>query len=195
MTIYSRSSTSATFYRRLYELAYGPIPKDENNRSYEIHHLDGNRTNNDISNLIAVSIADHYEIHSKQGDWAACLTMAERMKLSPVEISELASKNAKKQVSEGKHPWQNKEKQREKALKQVSEGKHPWQGSEKTREKNLKRVAAGTHNWLGGDATRKQIASGTHTSQIIKQCEYCGKCYSSAMYSRWHGLKCKHKDE
>ena len=38
-------------YRKIWESYYGPIPKDENGISYEIHHIDGNRDNNDINNL------------------------------------------------------------------------------------------------------------------------------------------------
>jgi hypothetical protein len=191
MTIYSSKRTPSTFYRKLYETHYGSIPRDTEGRSYDIHHVDGNDKNNEITNLIAVSIQEHYDIHYSQGDWAACLSIANRIKLSPEEKSELARKNAASQLARGIHPWQNSQRQREKALLQVAQGRHPWQGSEKTREANLKRVEAGTHNWLGGDATRKQLAAGTHTSQILKTCEHCGKTLSSAMYSRWHGPRCK----
>jgi hypothetical protein len=194
MTIYSTKRTRSTFYRKIYEDKYGPIPHDEEGRSYDIHHLDGNDKNNDITNLAAVTIQEHYRIHYSQGDWAACLSISKRLSVSPAERSELARKNAASQIAKGIHPWQNSERQRQKALLQVAEGRHPWQSSEKTRELNLKRVAEGTHNWLGGDATRKQIANGTHTSQIIKTCQHCNKTISSAMHSRWHGAKCKNKD-
>ncbi len=33
-----------TIYRKLWEINYGEIPKDEFGRTYEIHHLDGIRT-------------------------------------------------------------------------------------------------------------------------------------------------------
>lgn len=195
MTIYSTKRTSSTFYRRIYEKHFGPIPRDSDGRSFDIHHIDGNDKNNNVANLVAVTIQEHYNIHYSQGDWAACLSISKRMKLSPEEKSELARKNAASQIARGIHPWQNSEKQREKALLQVAEGRHPWQDREKTRELNLKRVEAGTHNWLGGDATRKQIENGTHTSQIMKTCQYCDKTLSSAMHSRWHGEKCKNKDK
>lgn len=195
MTIYTKKRGRATFYRRVYEQHNGPIPKDEYGRSYEIHHIDGDSNNNDPINLIAVSAEEHYKIHYDQGDFGACRLIAGKLKLTPSEFSDLAKKNAAKQIAEGKHPWQNSEMQRTKAQLQVAEGRHPWQGSEKTRELNLKRVAEGTHNWLGGDATRKQIANGTHSSQIMKTCEHCGKTLNSAMHSRWHGPKCKIRKE
>lgn len=46
-------STSMSIYRRLYEQAHGPIPKDKQGRSYEIHHIDGNRKNNPVYKYIA----------------------------------------------------------------------------------------------------------------------------------------------
>lgn len=53
-------------YRKLWESTYGDIPKDDKGRSYEIHHKDGNRNNNELSNLMCVSLDEHYEIHSRQ---------------------------------------------------------------------------------------------------------------------------------
>ena len=50
-------------YRKIYEDHYGQIPLDEEGRSYDIHHIDGNHNNNDISNLKAVTIQEHYDIH------------------------------------------------------------------------------------------------------------------------------------
>lgn len=43
MTTYFRTNNRT--YRRIYEQHYGPIPKDEQGRSYEIHHIDGNHNN------------------------------------------------------------------------------------------------------------------------------------------------------
>jgi hypothetical protein len=46
-------------YRKLWESYYGPIPKDNVGRTFDIHHIDGNRKNNKIENLICVSLEDH----------------------------------------------------------------------------------------------------------------------------------------
>lgn len=45
-------------HRLIYEDHYGPIPK-----GMQIHHIDGDTTNNDISNLEMVSISEHNKIH------------------------------------------------------------------------------------------------------------------------------------
>jgi hypothetical protein len=89
-------------HRKIYREHFGPIPKDSDGRSYEIHHIDGNHNNNELSNLKCVSIQEHYDIHYAQGDWAACLRMKHRMSLSVEETSRLASLAAKKANIEGK---------------------------------------------------------------------------------------------
>ena len=67
------------FWIKIYEDHYGPLPKDEKGRKYEIHHLDGNRENNDPSNLEAISITEHYNQHYEKGDWLACLGFIDRL--------------------------------------------------------------------------------------------------------------------
>jgi hypothetical protein len=66
-------------YRQIWKNHYGKIPKDENGISYQIHHIDGNRFNNNIENLMCVSIKEHYEIHLKQGDFAAAHVIKTKM--------------------------------------------------------------------------------------------------------------------
>ncbi|GEM_PF-5726261 len=47
------------YYRKLWEkLNNKKIPKN-----YHIHHLDNDKTNNDIKNLVCVSPKEHFEIH------------------------------------------------------------------------------------------------------------------------------------
>jgi hypothetical protein len=53
-------------YRKLWENVYGKIPKDYLGRTFDIHHIDGNRKNNSIENLICLSLEDHYKIHLNQ---------------------------------------------------------------------------------------------------------------------------------
>ena len=49
-------------YRRLYENAH----KITLNSNQEIHHIDGNHKNNEITNLLLVSKSEHGKIHAKQ---------------------------------------------------------------------------------------------------------------------------------
>lgn len=111
---------SSKSYRKIYEQHFGPIPKDEHGRSYEIHHKDGNRKNNDISNLSCVSIQDHYNIHYNQSDWGACYLIAKKMKLTPLEISELSKKVNRHRILTGEHHFcgdKNPQKQEHNRIK------------------------------------------------------------------------------
>jgi general stress protein YciG len=67
-------------YRKIWERHHGPIPVDEFGVSYEIHHIDGDRTNNDLSNLSCVSIVEHFSIHHSQGDWQAAERILQKIK-------------------------------------------------------------------------------------------------------------------
>lgn len=103
-------------YRKIYEQHYGPCPDN-----YEIHHIDGDYTNNDPTNLKAVSIQQHYDIHYAQKDWEACQAIAMRM---GIDISEIS----KKRVEAGTHNFLGGSIQRATSkklrLKEVAEGTH-----------------------------------------------------------------------
>jgi hypothetical protein len=99
--LFSKNRTRSPVYRKIYEQHYGPIPKDDEGRTFEIHHKDGDTENNDPANLVALSIKDHYDLHYSQGDWSACLAMSHRMKISPEEKSELARENSLRQFKNG----------------------------------------------------------------------------------------------
>ena len=64
-------------HKQIYEKYYGPIPE-----GYEIHHIDGNTLNNNLENLKAVTLQEHYAIHFQQGDFGACRLISLRMKNS-----------------------------------------------------------------------------------------------------------------
>lgn len=94
-------------YRKIYEQHHGPIPVDEDGRTYEIHHIDGNHANNEVDNLMACPIREHYDIHYKQGNYAAAQKIAIKMKLSHEMISELARLHQMSRVKQGIHQWQS----------------------------------------------------------------------------------------
>ena len=209
----------SSIYRRIYEKHHGPIPVDEEGRTYEIHHIDGNRKNNDIKNLIAVSIREHYQIHLNQGDYSSCIKIATRMKMSPETISDLAKKSNKKRVDDKTHNFlseKNKQASKERQNKKVLDGTHPWlgknnpvyallesgkhpfmgkNGSERTKKVHREKVDNGTHHLLGGKiqtiSTRKRIQEGTHHIFEKHVCPNCGKEGKSPVMFRYHFNKCK----
>ena len=108
-------------YRKIYESYYGSIPKDSQGRTYEIHHIDGDRSNNTITNLLCVSIHDHYAIHYSQGDWWACYLIAQRMQIDPGLQRLLARKHARARVEQGTHNFQDKNAARNREIRKVSD--------------------------------------------------------------------------
>lgn len=103
-------------YRKIYERYHGSIPKDNKGRSFEIHHIDGNHDNNDITNLMAVSIEEHYKIHKEQGDLGACWLMSPRLELDAQEMSLLGREMALRSLPRSED-W--KRKQRESQKKRI----------------------------------------------------------------------------
>jgi hypothetical protein len=109
-------------YRKLWESVNGKIPKDKYGRSYEIHHIDGNRKNNSIDNLMCVSIDEHYYIHLKNyeetgnfKDLAACRFLSSKLKkevkeISGYTVSEETRKKISKTLTGVKHPKERVEK-------------------------------------------------------------------------------------
>lgn len=82
-------------YRKIYIKHNGFIPKDETGRTYDIHHIDGNHSNNEYQNLKAVSIQEHFDIHYAQGDWSAAAAIAKRMMIDNTDLNRLGGLLAK----------------------------------------------------------------------------------------------------
>lgn len=160
---------NTTNYRKIFENHYGPIPKDETGRSYEIHHIDGNRKNNLPENLKALSIHEHYDIHYAQGDWAACLKIGSKMKLTHEELSNIARLSNLRRMERGDHHFLNEEFQNRihaDRLKRIENGTYHMLGGKIQSQINAVRVKDGTHNFLDKDAAKKRstdrVLNGTH---------------------------------
>jgi hypothetical protein len=126
-------------YRKLYENFYGEIPKDSFGRTFDIHHIDGNRKNNSIDNLICLSIEDHYKIHLKQFEE----TQSEKEFRSLVFLSKRINKSVNELTG-----WTVSQEVREKIRKTLTGTKRPEDVVKKTSEKMK------GHKW-----TESQIAS------------------------------------
>lgn len=156
-------------YRKIYENHHGPIPRDDEDRSYHIHHIDGNHHNNDPRNLVALSVVDHFQIHYDQEDWAACHKLGPKIKLSQSEMSRL-SRLAQKKL--------------------VESGQHHLLGGEIQRRSQNRLVELGLHHNQDGSGTKKQIENGVHASQILISCIHCKKTQCSSAFWKDHGDKC-----
>jgi hypothetical protein len=198
--------------KRIYVKHFGQIPKDEHGRSYEVHHKDGNHKNNDPSNLIAISIEEHYNIHYANNDWDAARLIALRMNKSPEEISELSRRSAIKKIEDGTHhfiefnkrdrsdirgdlnPMRNPE-----IAKKVSEktkGKRKNWTDKKTQadinRRGIKLRISKENIQKKKENGRKQFTL-NNPSKIKKTCDHCGKMSGLGNHSRWHGDNCRNK--
>lgn len=133
----------------------GKIPKDELGRTYDIHHIDGNDKNNDITNLKCVSIQEHYDIHFKQGDQGACHAI--RIRMGNVVTGWTHSEETRKKISEKKKGKKQTSEQIENArlgrLKNLHNRKKPIyseEGMKRLKESNKKRGVS--------DETKKKMS-------------------------------------
>lgn len=96
-------------YVKIWEQFHGKkLPENK-----EIHHIDGNRNNNDVSNLLDVTIEEHLKIHMRQNDYGAVCAILMRMdENNRKNISKFSSMQQKKLYSEGKHNFQKISKER-----------------------------------------------------------------------------------
>ena len=176
-----------SIYRKIYKEYYGSIPVDEYGRTFDIHHIDGNHNNDDIFNLVAISIQEHYDIHYKQGDWGAALAVLLRMDKTSEEISYAASQLTKKRILDGSHhflgPNVNK--------KRLENGTHNFLNSVFQKKVQYERIKNGTHPLLGPNNNLKNLKEGKHPSQILITCIYCNKTMGKGQHNRWHGENCK----
>lgn len=199
-------------YRKIYENHFGEILSDEYSRTYDIHHIDGNKRNNAYTNLKAVSIQEHYNIHLEQGDWAAALKIAARLNISAEEKSRLASLYNLERVANGTHHFLGGELQHAR----VADGTHHFLGGEISRKITAKRLENGTHNFIGGEiggrTSRNRVSNGTHNflgntvkrniskisgdnhpNKVKVTCPHCNLIGGRVNLNRYHFDNCKHK--
>lgn len=190
MTIYAKRIN----YRKIYETNYGPIPFDNEGRRYDIHHIDNDHTNNDPTNLKAVTLQEHYDIHWEQGQWTSCLLISKRMKISPEEKSKLVSLSNKERVANGTHHFAGNTNP---TYARLANGTHHFLGGEMQTRTVRDRVANGTHHLLGGEiqkrTSKKRMEEGTHHLLKVYVCPHCKKEGQGMIMARWHGDNCKYK--
>lgn len=189
-------------YRKIWSLYNGPIPKDWEGRSFEIHHIDGNHDNNVIENLRCVSIREHYDIHWFQGDWGACFLLAKTLKMEPKIVSHLNSLASKEKVANGSHNFLDGDWQRNNQLQMVKNGTHHFLNGEWQSNNQLQLVEKGSHHFIGGKIqhanNQKRLQEGIHhllghgapQNTIEHVCPYCKKTGKGPTMKRWHFNNC-----
>ena len=192
-------------YRKIWEAAYGEIPYDSAGRRMEIHHIDGNRTNNNLDNLQLLTIAEHYDIHFQRGDWAACQSISNRMSITPAEKSKRCSELANKRVTEGTHHFLDPEfiKKDSERKSQNRRGKnHPLYGKKMSKETTEKQSAShkklveqGIHHLQKDEhkirmraRAEKELETGTHPFQQLMTREKINQTHSELLKNNLHAF-------
>jgi hypothetical protein len=185
------------YYRKIWTEHFGSIPKDKTGRSHEIHHIDGNHQNNNITNLTCISIQEHYDIHKSQQDYGACSAILIRMHKDPILLSTLLKEVSRQKVLAGKHNFQTltPEKRIENAKNaariQLEAGKNVLVGP----NNNNRLKELGIHPLVGGEASKKgvrsQLKNGTHASQRVYCCDLCNKTIKGSANFKRHTNYCQ----
>lgn len=191
---------------KIWKQHYGSIPKDNNGRSYDIHHIDGDPNNNDISNLKAVSIQEHYEIHRDQGDYGAAFMIAKRMKVKPSDISETARLGTLQRVKAGTHNFQDPNFPRSldhnkgmvvaldtRTNRTVRVTKEEFDNSEYLVGSNTGRKQKNIHNNRGWNIGKTWKQKEKRSNVVT--CPHCNKSGDASGLIRWHFERCKFKNE
>lgn len=183
-------------YRQIWEQVNGPIPIDEQGRPYEIHHIDGNRKNNDLSNLKCVTVEEHYNIHLQQKDYYAAWIIGQRLNRSVEELDEIkrqmsvAKKGKPSSFTGKKHSDETKQRMSESAKRR---------GIPEERQKRMAVARIGTKREPFSEEHRAKLSE-SHKgkpnkhkgiSYGILECPHCGKVGGAPGMKKHHFGNCK----
>lgn len=205
-----------TTYRDIWKTHNGTIPKDSDGVSYEIHHIDGNHQNNEISNLKCVSIEEHFTIHLEQGDLSAALRILTKINVlkKNLDLGVTPSSLAQYMMANGLGVWSSEAKQ--KALETKRRTKKGYchnlelqskggklggkvgqpKSMEVQKEKGVGFYSSERQRELSKRAAGKggKAQKGKNKPKVI--CPHCGKTGGGqALMNRWHFDNCKLKDD
>lgn len=183
-------------YRQIWEQINGPIPTDEQGRPYEIHHIDGNRKNNDITNLKCVTIEEHYNIHLQQKDYYAAWIIGQRLNRSLEELEEI-----KKQMSlakKGRPSTFTGKKHSEESKRRMSESAKR-RGIPEERQKKMALARTGIKRGPFSDEHRAKLSAAHKgrpnkhkgVSYGVTECPHCNKVGGAPGMKRHHFNNCK----
>lgn len=115
-------------YRKIWESHHGKIPFDSEGRVYDIHHIDGDRNNNEITNLICLSLEDHYKLHLQQ--------YMNECKIKDLASARILSGRLGKKIEE-LTGWSVSDETKDKIRKTLTGTKRPKEVVDKVRKKLL----------------------------------------------------------
>lgn len=99
------SSSSKRLHIQVYKNKYGDVPK-----GFHVHHKDGNRANNDISNLELITAKEHLSQHSKKRvkDNPSFFIKFQAMGQNTAKIWHSSTEGLAWHKKHGKNSWKNR---------------------------------------------------------------------------------------
>jgi HNH endonuclease len=173
-------------YRKLWIKIKGPIPVDEQGRSFEIHHIDGNRKNNSIENLQCLSAEDHFKLHYDKKEFFAANLIAKRLGRSLENVinwnmSEEGRERLRESKLGDKNPMRNPE-----IAKKVADA---LRGRKKSKEAEKKRLETAKKNNTLRRSEETRVKMRKPKAKI--ECPHCKFVGGVSTTKRWHFDNCK----
>jgi hypothetical protein len=165
-------------YRSIWVQHHGPIPKDHTGRPYDIHHIDGNRKNNDINNLVAVPIHIHYAIHYEQKDWMAAHALSLRMQMTEEDRSDIIKKMSESKKGKKLSDEIKKKCARPGNLNGMYNKKHSEESIE-LMKKNRKGKGLGKKSWRTKNNFKPMYGADNPSAKSISQYDMKGNFIAS----------------
>lgn len=164
---YLNSTNRIRLHRYVWEQTHGKIPK-----GYHIHHIDGDKSNNDISNLMMLTPTEHLSYHGNKRANENYETMVKNLDL-----------NARPKANE----WHASEKGREWHKKHYNDMKTKLHKETEFKcEQCNKRFVAinnGKNRFCSNNCKSKwRRVNGL--DDVIKECVYCEGKFTSNKYSK-----------
>lgn len=164
---YWHSGTLREFlHRYVYKKYYGKIPDN-----YEIHHIDKNKDNNDISNLKLLSCEEHRQLHSR-------------------ELTETQRNNLRKNLKENARPkateWHKSKKGSEWHKKHYEEMKNKFHVEKEyvCKECGTKFKSINVNALFCSSKCKSRNRRKSGVDNEIRICKNCGKQFEINKYSK-----------
>jgi hypothetical protein len=161
---YNNGKRTQRLHRYVYEFYNGKIPN-----GFDVHHVDGNKNNNDISNLVILTRQDHAKIHGEK------LTEEQRQ-----QRRENVIKNANPKASEwhGSEVGRNWHKEHYEKMKQAL--------YKKTMQtcKNCNKEFLATREGFCCNNCKSAYRRKMGFDNVIRFCVICGRSFSTNKYKQ-----------
>lgn len=160
------STLHKRLHRYIYEKYNGKIPE-----GMQVHHIDHNKDNNEISNLMLLTRKEHDRIHFEE--------MTE-------EEKERRRKNLKENAMPKAKEWHKSDEGKEWHKKHYQETKNKLHINQKHRCLNCNKEyeSTGVNSKFCSNVCKSQYRRKTGLDNIEKICDNCGKKYISNKYSK-----------